>query len=147
MAWRRPGDKPLSEQRMGNLLTHICVTRPQWVNIKLFAVSYRNSLCFILIFHWITCNNLAKRKGKIMDKFYIFNSNHTKYIPATGTQSIHMGYISSELVINLNALSRTALTHQAICVHAGKYKIRCIGSLVNVSTLPDNKTKIRMKSY
>ena len=32
MAWRRPGDKPLSEPMMDNLLTHICVTRPQWVN-------------------------------------------------------------------------------------------------------------------
>ena len=31
MAWRRPGDKPLSEPRMVNLPTHICVTRPQWV--------------------------------------------------------------------------------------------------------------------
>ena len=33
MAWRRPGDKPLSEPMMISLLTHICVTRPQWVNI------------------------------------------------------------------------------------------------------------------
>ena len=32
MAWRRPGDKPLSEPMMISLLTHICVTRPQWVN-------------------------------------------------------------------------------------------------------------------
>ena len=32
MAWRRPGDKPLSETMMVSLLTHICVTRPQWVN-------------------------------------------------------------------------------------------------------------------
>ena len=32
MAWRRSGDKPLSEQMMVSLLTHICVTRPQWVN-------------------------------------------------------------------------------------------------------------------
>ena len=32
MAWRRPGDKPLSETMMVTLLTHICVTRPQWVN-------------------------------------------------------------------------------------------------------------------
>ena len=31
MAWRRPGDKPLSEPMMVNLPTHICVTRPQWV--------------------------------------------------------------------------------------------------------------------
>ena len=32
MAWRRPGDKPLSEPMIVNLLTYICVTRPQWVN-------------------------------------------------------------------------------------------------------------------
>ena len=32
MVWRRPGAKPLSEPMMGSLLTHICVTRPQWVN-------------------------------------------------------------------------------------------------------------------
>ena len=32
MAWRRPGDKPLSEPMMLSFLTHICVTRPQWVN-------------------------------------------------------------------------------------------------------------------
>ena len=31
MAWRRPGDKTLSEPMMVNLPTHICVTRPQWV--------------------------------------------------------------------------------------------------------------------
>ena len=31
MAWRQPGDKPLSEPMMLSLLTHICITRPQWV--------------------------------------------------------------------------------------------------------------------
>ena len=30
MAWRRPGDKPLSEPMMIISLTHICVTWPQW---------------------------------------------------------------------------------------------------------------------
>ena len=38
MAWRWPGDKPLSEPMMVSLLTHICVTRPQWA-----------SQCFITI--------------------------------------------------------------------------------------------------
>ena len=32
MAWRRSGDRPLSEWMMVSLPTHICVTRPQWVN-------------------------------------------------------------------------------------------------------------------
>ena len=38
MAWRRPGDKPLSEPMMVRLPTHICVTRPQWVNRRHFQM-------------------------------------------------------------------------------------------------------------
>ena len=30
LAWRRSGGTPLSEPMMVSLLTHICVTRPQW---------------------------------------------------------------------------------------------------------------------
>ena len=41
MAWRRPGDKPLSEPIMVCSLTHICVTRPQWVN-KLSPEPFRD---------------------------------------------------------------------------------------------------------
>ena len=50
MAWRRPGDKPLSEPMMGSSLTHICVTRPQWVK---GAVSYRFSQGLLTLM----CNN------------------------------------------------------------------------------------------
>ena len=46
MAWRRPGDKPLSEPVMVSLLTHIYVTRPQWVNEKLI-ISTKISLKFV----------------------------------------------------------------------------------------------------
>ena len=34
MAWRRWGDKLLSEPLMVSLLTHICVTRPQWIKAQ-----------------------------------------------------------------------------------------------------------------
>ena len=33
MAWRRPGEKPLFEPMLVFVPTHICVTRPQWVNV------------------------------------------------------------------------------------------------------------------
>ena len=46
MAWRRPGDKLLSEPMVVSLLTHICVTRPQWVNS--WQASYGVSLMKIL---------------------------------------------------------------------------------------------------
>ena len=34
MAWLRSGEKPLSEPMTDSLLTHICVTRPQWVKSR-----------------------------------------------------------------------------------------------------------------
>ena len=42
MAWRRLGDKPLSEPMMVSLVSlwmHICIPRPQWVNIT-FAYAH-----------------------------------------------------------------------------------------------------------
>ena len=40
-AWRRSGDKPLSEPIMVSLPTNICVNRPQWVNSTLpFKYTY-----------------------------------------------------------------------------------------------------------
>ena len=46
MAWRRSGDKPLSEPMMVSLPTHICVTRPQWVKHAL-SMHDRSFLCFL----------------------------------------------------------------------------------------------------
>ena len=46
MAWRRSGDKPLSEPVMVSLLTHISVTRPQWVKgCRLVLFAYFVSHC------------------------------------------------------------------------------------------------------
>ena len=45
MAWRRLGDKPLSEPMMVRLPTHICVIRPQWVNADSVGCHYNNFQC------------------------------------------------------------------------------------------------------
>ena len=42
IAWRRPGDKPLSGPMMVRWPTHICVTRPQWVNSMAYGRWGRN---------------------------------------------------------------------------------------------------------
>ena len=42
MAWRRPGDKPLSELMMVSLRTHICVTRPHWVKLGWKGFNYKH---------------------------------------------------------------------------------------------------------
>ena len=56
MAWRRPGDKPLSEPMVVSLLTHICITRPQWVNPQTHRYSYYTASEIIL--HMNTCHIL-----------------------------------------------------------------------------------------
>ena len=43
MAWRRPGDKPLSEPMLVRSLTHICVTWPQWVKPSAVYILYKLS--------------------------------------------------------------------------------------------------------
>ena len=57
MAWRRPGDKLLPEPMVPNLLTHICVTRPQWVRGVKRQLRF---VCFntysIDLIHWESCD-------------------------------------------------------------------------------------------
>ena len=50
MAWRRPGDMPLSEPMLVSLRTHICVTRPQWVKtgVNAFGATFYDHLTLLL---------------------------------------------------------------------------------------------------
>ena len=84
MAWRRPGDKLLSEPMMVTLPTHVCVTRPQWVNGVLLTSQqyifywYKHMICvelLNLVIHciiWcfipskenVTCQNCGLLKAK-----------------------------------------------------------------------------------
>ena len=60
MAWRRPGDKPLSEPIVIRLPTHICVTRPQRINSFSRKISLEvASELFRPILGWVHNNNPA----------------------------------------------------------------------------------------
>ena len=65
MAWRRSGDKPLSEPMMVNLLMHICVTRPQWVNMCVLLITIRG-LSHYQFFMW---------NSNFMEIFISYDSN------------------------------------------------------------------------
>ena len=51
MAWRRSGDKPLSEPMMVRLPTHICVTRPQWVIVSYNKLIRQRGVRFHICWH------------------------------------------------------------------------------------------------
>ena len=48
MAWRWPGDKPLSEPMMISLLMHICVTWPQWVKDNKNLLIIQSQPCLLM---------------------------------------------------------------------------------------------------
>ena len=61
MAWRRPGDKPLSEPMMVSFPTHMGVTRPQWVK-QLSASTYGI---------WCQLTTMHERKFTIEHSWYL----------------------------------------------------------------------------
>ena len=52
MAWRRLGDKPLSEPMMVRLLTHICVTRSECLIIHIPVCCARQQMHLNIKMHW-----------------------------------------------------------------------------------------------
>ena len=81
MAWRRPGDKPLSEAMMVNLPTHICVTRSQWVkqnNHNYLAWSPAASMVFIKMYE-ILYQSLCISNSIIAKAAYIFRNQNRIY--------------------------------------------------------------------
>ena len=85
MAWRRSGDKPLSEPVVINFLRHICVTRPQWVNKdngwlgRMHASSHKSRSVWKWRFehtiskniYWITYNIVKHFSTKATLPFYM----------------------------------------------------------------------------
>ena len=75
LAWRQPGDKPLSGPTMARLQMHICVTRPQWVNCPSNKWCIRNDWHNpILFFTGPSEILLASGKENGVDKYKLLNT-------------------------------------------------------------------------
>ena len=123
MAWRRPGNKPLSEPMMVSLLTHICVTRPQWVN------SYTNVTAAHNDFHSIGSGRVRSH----VTVLFVYNIIHNRCIRKVSTVELRFqdgGMSSRGVSANANYVS-FALTHRYEYI---KYNVlrdphlRCQGS-------------------
>ena len=90
MAWRRSGNKPLSEPMLVSLPMHLCLTRPQWVNRNI--VGTRNDIpyltlspCIISIFAKLDCGITAwfytSHREKHCDKAKFYVTLLCKAIP------------------------------------------------------------------
>ena len=52
MAWRRLGDKPLSETKIASFSTHICVTWHKWVNPSNASPVHLSCTDLLITMHW-----------------------------------------------------------------------------------------------
>ena len=73
MTWPRPGDKSLSERMMVGLQTHICATRPQWVNTHLSS-SLRFTLCLLCM--WPVTHTLSQNMHMEMSFMFSTGASH-----------------------------------------------------------------------
>ena len=86
MAWRHPGDKPLSEPMLVDLPTHICVARPQWVKSNNpNMIMHSKWVCIYGKYCTCTVVNVAIiwKPGKFISCFCIFviaSSSHNKIL-------------------------------------------------------------------
>ena len=86
MAWRRPGDKPLSDPMMIILLAHISVTQPHWVKATWIAHERKYTcknlwtLLFLLLFIYICIYKHAYILITFLDTYIPYFSIHLIFI-------------------------------------------------------------------
>ena len=106
MAWRRPGDKPFSGPMMVSLLTHICVTWPQWVKfpiqcclITLYVITQGESLGLRPTGPW---SSVAKQQfcGKLFNYERWSLMTRWPIVTPYGINELGQHYLNYCLIIN-----------------------------------------------
>ena len=134
MAWRRPGDKPLSEPMVVSLLTHICVTRPQWVNdiITSYRIS-RGVLTFL-----IRCRVTAEWwEGNIYGSYKPYaieiNGRHSVLVckwKTIGTLPVSPARVTSQFRVNDQCVSSSGS-----CIQVMKLRLTHWGQVTHICLL------------
>ena len=103
MAWRRAGDKPLSEPMMVRLPTHICVTRPQWFKSSTYTPNMR--------WQWGLCTCVVQRRvgvhgnhiSRQMTQHSAIIYLRQRYIPIAQRiiSAEHIAYFVPQLILSL----------------------------------------------
>ena len=107
MVWRWPGDKPLSESMVVILLTHICVTRPQWV--KLFFIIILNIITLIeLLLHLPRSSELHKMPSMV---FHDSTRRPPRYYSVISSDSHRNPFHGIRLNMNMSIFYRPFWTH------------------------------------
>ena len=110
MAWCRPGNKPLSEPMMVSLLTHICVTRPQWVNFD-YGIDDKCDIFFLGFHYPPMARGYTVSKTNLMNGIFTtfavnFQFTEMNSIPLVHPEMHHSGVLHIRIATELERLSR-----------------------------------------
>ena len=98
IAWRRPGAKLLSEHMMVSLLTHTCVTGPQWVNTPRQEQNDRHYRRYFKCLVW-------NEKCRILIRISI------KFVPKVLINKSSIWFVSKLLSLNSKTQKCCNVTH------------------------------------
>ena len=133
-AWRRPGNKPLSQPLMVSLLMHVCITQPQWVKChKEKSLTHKwgkyTMLSSLRFWHlWKSCSSCYKM-------MLILNLEHPvwlgqKFWPShIGCSSVHIWSIHN-CMNDLNLYHHTHYDHGPTSLTIFHSKLKCHGNEV-----------------
>ena len=130
IAWRRPGDRPLSEPMMVSSLTHICVTRPQWVYNYTFKIEathpgdnelnwWTNEIWRDLSFRWVLIEFPKSNCLNFLLFYYVYTRGVTirlatiRYISRYTTHDMVHDTIQNQLIYyQWKILKHCGMCHQ-----------------------------------
>ena len=100
MAWRWSGDKPLSEPMLIILPTHICVTRPQWVNHHFSNITHplahpRSRGRVMGVWYWIFYEEITRFLHHIVSS--VEGSSTAWYDIVVHIQTVHSVHVMTQL--------------------------------------------------
>ena len=141
MAWRRSGDKPLSEPMMVSLLTHICVTRPQWVNDTCRACD-RSDMGTTLT-HWGRVTHICVSK-----LITIGSDNDLSPARRQAIISTNVGILSTgSLGTNFSKIHTFSFKRMHLEISSGKCRPFCLCLDVKTTTKNCERTYYHMGSW
>ena len=119
MAWRRPGDKPLSEPMMVSSLRYICVTRPQWikwsVNVCLIVANYLLRKSNVLRMH-LPWNQFKPQIFPLGNLILRILTGLWKLLWPCGWSDVTLSRISSVVLIILNTYTFCIFMLKVTCL-------------------------------
>ena len=168
MACRRPGDKPLSEPMMSALPTHICVTRPLWVNTSallkmthIFMTRYFVNMKsitlyfgYILIFRVYSSFVSHGWSASIWDRHQVFISRYCMALITqriinndTGKQfcdTVLSGSIQPNVVVSwlVDMTRLLAIVHETFSCLSGNVRKQLYKDVLNDKKIMSGATKI-----